>query len=384
MTILKHNLRLSAWVAACAAMPLAAPCAAAAPKLTTLYSFTGANDGSEPVGPLLLSGTKLYGVTEAGGSQGKGAVVELVPGFVKGKRVYIESTLAGIADAYPVGGLTEVGAYAYSVSEGGGPDTDGAIFKINLATGALVDVHDFDGTDGTFPYGTVLYAGGCLFGTTIGSNNSPGTLFKLNLSTGVLTTLHVFSAATDGATPKGALLLEGGILYGITEFGGKSNEGTVFSYDIATRKEKVLYSFTGGSDGGAPVSGLAYANGLLYGTAPLGGSSYGTVFSVNATTGAEKTLYSFKGTSDGAYPYGGVILENGLLYGTSYYGGKSEAGAVFAIDPTTGAETTLYSFTGGADGGFPISTLVYKSGTFFGTTLLGGASQSGTVFSLTP
>jgi uncharacterized repeat protein (TIGR03803 family) len=68
-----------------------------------------------------------------------------------------------------------------------------------------------------------------------------------------------------------------GNLYGTTSEGGGSGAGTVFKLD-ATGKESVLYSFTGGADGGSPRADLMMdKSGNLYGTAG-GGIGYGVVF----------------------------------------------------------------------------------------------------------
>ena len=88
----------------------------------------------------------------------------------------------------------------------------------------------------------------------------------------------------------------------------------------------VLYSFTGGADGGYPYDGLIQdASGNLYGTTYQGGTyGYGTVFMVDQT-GKETVLYSFAGAGgDGANPYAGLVQDaSGELYGTTYGGGAS-------------------------------------------------------------
>ena len=91
------------------------------------------------------------------------------------------------------------------------------------------------------------------------------------------------------------------------------------------------------------------------------------------TTGTETALYSFTGGADGASPDGGLSRDSaGNLYGTTYYGGASNKGVVFKLD-ATGTETVLYSFTGGADGGYPNGGLVRDSaGNLYGTTGSGG------------
>src|ERR1700719_222189 len=73
-------------------------------------------------------------------------------------------------------------------------------------------------------------------------------------------------------------------------------------------------------------------------------------FPVTAIAGSnEKVLHSFAGPpGDGTEPLAGLINVNGTLYGTTIYGGAScgsgGCGTVFSVDPTTGAETVLYSF----------------------------------------
>jgi uncharacterized repeat protein (TIGR03803 family) len=80
----------------------------------------------------------------------------------------------------------------------------------------------------------------------------------------------------------------------------------------------------------------------------------------------------------------GLIRDSaGNFYGTTNGGGASGAGVVFKID-TSGNETVLYSFTGGADGGFPLWAVLARdsAGNLYGTTPGGGASGNGVVFKL--
>jgi uncharacterized repeat protein (TIGR03803 family) len=164
----------------------------------------------------------------------------------------------------------------------------------------------------------------------------------------------------------------------------------VFSIDPGTGKEKVLYSFCSEqncADGSDPHGDLIDANGgILYGTT-AGGGNYtacyggcGTVFSLDPNTGAERVLYSFSGR-DGAEPVAGLLDERGKLYGTTQYGGdRARAGTVFSLDPGTGTEKVLYSFAGGTDGEQPTAGLIDVNGTLYGTTY----KQVGTVFSVDP
>jgi uncharacterized repeat protein (TIGR03803 family) len=168
----------------------------------------------------------------------------------------------------------------------------------------------------------------------------------------------------------------------------------LWSPAAAAQTDLTLYSFTGGSDGGDPLSNLAMdAAGNLYGTTFVGGAyGAGEVFELNHNPGgdwSETVLYSFTGGLDGANPYySGVIFDaSGNLYGTSVDGGASNLGTVFELSRTGGgwSEKVLYSFAGGLDGASPYAGLVFSAaGSLYGTTYAGGAYDDGTVFELTP
>ncbi len=127
----------------------------------------------------------------------------------------------------------------------------------------------------------------------------------------------------------------------------------------AAAKYKVLYRFTGGTDGIGPQAGVIFdSSGSLYGTTYSGGDyGLGTVFKVAPNgdgTWTDTVLHSFGSGSDGTYPWSGVVFDSaGNLYSTTWYGGAYGIGTVFQLAPNSDGswtETTLYSFTGGSDG----------------------------------
>jgi uncharacterized repeat protein (TIGR03803 family) len=78
----------------------------------------------------------------------------------------------------------------------------------------------------------------------------------------------------------------------------------------------------------------------------------------------EVVLHNFETPPNGAFPNAGVIRDPaGNLYGTTINGGASNAGVVFKLD-TTGHQTVLYSFTGGADGGSSLRRCERKTAVF--------------------
>jgi uncharacterized repeat protein (TIGR03803 family) len=148
----------------------------------------------------------------------------------------------------------------------------------------------------------------------------------------------------------------------------------------------VVYSFTGGSDGGHPLAGFTIgAGGNLYGTTSAGGaSSAGTVFKITGK-GTEVVLHNFTGGADGANPQASLLMDAfGNLYGTTIAGGASGAGTVFKIT-RKGTESVLYSFMGQADGAKPQAALaIDKAGNLYGTTSAGGSNGNGSIFHLAP
>ena len=152
---------------------------------------------------------------------------------------------------------------------------------------------------------------------------------------------------------------------------------------------KVLHTFARGADGAVANAGVVLWNGLLYGTTAFGGTfDAGTVYSVNPSTGAEHVLHSFGSGSDGGVPYCSLLVVNDQLYGTTFSGGAHRKGTVYTLDPDTGAERVVFSFNG-ADGMNPLAALIYANGVLYGTTGFGGAygknpaTLAGVVFSLT-
>jgi uncharacterized repeat protein (TIGR03803 family) len=189
--------------------------------------------------------------------------------------------------------------------------------------------------------------------------------------------LYSFTGGSDGCYPGGVILDAGGNLYGVAANGGSEScsfggDGVVFELDTAG-SFSVLHTF-GGLDGASPGSVLLLdSGGNLYGTTAYGGSSTtcrfgcGTVFKVAADR-TETVLYSFcslQNCTDGERPLSGPLVRDraGNLYGTTLLGGsypncnRDTCGVVFKLD-STGKETVLHSFSDGADGALPYAGLV--------------------------
>lgn len=347
------------------------------------------------------------------------------------------ATLIG-ATGLPAGGfqaISSAGTSLYTTV----PDSQGIntlLYSVNTTTGAATEI-------GNTGVGADISSIGFAFGQLYAAETG-GNLYTLNLSTGVATlvtttgqdfwglalppmtytVIHNFTGGLDGANPWAGLTPDqSGNLYGNTEGGGsgscifysQSGCGTIFKLSRRNGNWTFgpLYSFLGGTDGEFPVRPLVFGpNGTVYSTTSGGGegtctpqgqaNGCGTVFnSAPSPTPPrtplpkwnETTLYRFSGGSDGGIPVSPVVFDHaGNMYGTAAVDGANGFGTVFKLTPSGNSwvQSTIYNFAGGSDGAEPLDGLVLDAaGNLYGTTTAGGGSASctngcGTVFELSP
>jgi uncharacterized repeat protein (TIGR03803 family) len=360
-----------------AALALLAP-GAQAKAVHVLYDFQDLSDGAYPeAGVIMDKAGNLYGTTLEGGGSCCGTVFKLAP---YGTKTILYSFLGGNDGSGPHGLVMDKAGNLFGVTSAGGGTGCfddygcGTVFEV-AADGTETVLHVFQGgTDGEDPSGgLIMDRKGNLYGTT------GDTVFRVAAG-GKEKPLHYFSGG-DGFEIGPVTLVRdrAGNFYGTTQDGGAYRWGTVFRLS-PDGTETVLYSFTGGSDGGGPYAGVIIdASGNLYGTTPYDGDlscdygeGCGTVFKV-APDGTETTLYTFTDTGVNANPMAGLTMDGvGNLYGTTY--GFSD-GAVFKLAPD-GTEKLLYSFTGGDDGSQPLGGLIMDGkGHLYGTTSGGGGGD---------
>jgi len=344
--------------------------AAQAQTFQVLHTFTGGADGANPVGAgITMDKTgNLYG-------------------------------------AAGYGGLTEPRCvFAGSC---------GTVFKMTRKGSGWIfnTLYEFmGGIDGDVPDAPVAFGpDGVLYGTTFnGGGNGcyqdgcgivytlkpPPTACKTALCPWTETVLYRFTGGSDGAQPAfGALTFDqAGNFYGTTSWGGKySYYGNVYELTPYNGQwtQNVLYSFTGGNDGGASWSGVIFdASGNLYGTTTEGGyDSGGTAFELTPSGQgwALNVLHEFQPSTEGYSAFGNLIFDSsGNLWGTNRYGGAGEAGTVFELTPSNGSWdlTVLHSFTG--SNGPQAGLVMDQAGNFYGTAVTAGKYAAGSVFKLSP
>lgn len=217
---------------------------------------------------------------------------------------------------------------------------------------------------------------------------------------GTTKVIYSFAGNEDGEYTDTDLVIDGaGNLYGTSVLGGDFGGGTVWRLTPSgnTWTHTVLYSFTGGADGGEPYKGVTLdAQGNLYGTAVTGGSGSceggcGVAYKLTNSGGiwAQTVIHAFTGGNDGSGPGAGLTIDqHGNLYGMAPTGGANGLGVIYQLHPDRSGNWTLkviHTFTGGADGatGSPGRVVLYR-GHLYGAATAGGTNGKGTAFELTP
>jgi uncharacterized repeat protein (TIGR03803 family) len=287
-------------------------------------------------------------------------------------------------------------------------------------------IESFSGRNGAQPYaGLTADGAGNFYGTTLAGGNMGcnsqlgcGTVFEMSPSGSgwTHTKLYNFQGGTDGWYPFAPVVLgPDGALYGTTQYGGyassKQGYGTVFKLSPPAPNcgiscpwtHTILYTFTNGSDGEYPgygpltfdsagnIYGTTYGGGLDRAACSFGTGRCGVVYKLTPSGGSwtESVVYSFPGDLDGYFPVGSVTFDkHGNILGTTNEGGAHFYGTVYLLTPSgTGwKEKVLHAFTGGNDGAYSVSGLVFDdSGNLWGNTSGSiGTNGGGTVFELVP
>ena len=202
-----------------------------------LHSFTGAaNDGSDPQGSLTLVGTKLYGMTNGGGSHDEGTIFSMNTDGSEFALLHSFGPFEDGGGVEPSGGngLTLVGGKLYGMTSWGGGNQTGTIFRINPDGTEFELMHSFSANEGGVPYGSLALAGSQLYGTMsgLGFVTTPGAVFSMNLNGSGFTVIHTFAGSpNDGSHAIGDPVLshDGRTFYAMTEYGGRNANGAIFA-----------------------------------------------------------------------------------------------------------------------------------------------------------
>lgn len=279
-------------------------------SFTVLHNFTGAN-GNRPYSELTQgSDGTLYGTTLDGGASNYGTVFKIQPdatGFI------LLHEFNNVADGLQIrAGVTLASDGALYGAAAAGGTTHGTLFKLQTDGSGFTTLHTFSNTDGRYSASTLLQgADGALYGTTTGGgNNSLGTVFKIQLDGSGFTTLHHFSYSF-GSSPEGNLI-QGidGALYGVTRTGGANGDGTIYKLQPDGTGFQKIFDFDHFVNGLNPYAGVIQGNdGTLYGAAYGGANNRGTVYKLQPDGSDFTSLHHFELPTGN--PFGGLVLLQG-------------------------------------------------------------------------
>jgi uncharacterized repeat protein (TIGR03803 family) len=387
--------------------------------VTTVYSFTGGNDGSHPSADLVQAADgNFYGTTVDGGAYNYGTVFRWAPG---GELVTLLS-FDGYNGANPQTPLVQgTDGSLYGTTQNGGASGNGAIFRVNInstnvqITGQPAGQSAFFGANAVFSVAVQgnppLYYQWSKNGTNLtdGGNISDSTTRVLTVSDVgpgdlAIYAVTVSNAAGQTATSDGAFL---GVILSPPQFitplasqtatvGGTAEltASVVGDLPLFYQWQSNQVNLTDGPD----VFGVTTPSLTLRGLTQQSSATYSmvvsnavgtvsaeatlTVYPVSVPGSVMASLYWFTGGADGGVPNGLTFGTNGILYGTTQTGGDYNDGTIFSIT-TNGHLQTLVQFNS-TNGSNPQAALVQGTdGNFYGTTQDGGTNAGGTVFVMT-
>jgi len=299
-----------------------------------IFSFNITN-GANPYADLTLTGSTLYGMTLKGGTNNLGVIFKIE---TNGADYDILHQFVGKQNdgAEPYGSLLLSGTTLYGMtSKGGNNDpahAHGVIFKINTDGGNYTNIYSFNDFNSQEPRGSLTYSGTNLYGMI--RRSIRGTIFRIDTQNYDFTELYKFTTDNniDGAYPYGNLCFTNNFLFGMTSAGGVSNKGVIFKIDSNGDNYTNLHQFTSGiNDGGDSRSSLIiYSNSLAGMTFEGGINNDGVIFKIGLDGTDYMNLHEFTGGADGNNPYYNSLLEiNGYFYGMTRWGGGSGKGMIF-------------------------------------------------------
>ena len=354
--------------------------------LSTLHAFSGFHEGTSPFGGLALAGGQLYGVTRQ-------TVFRTDPS--SGATTILYTFGEGTLGLYnPTSGLTAgADGLLYGTTRTGpgvSPNLGlGALYRLNPATGVVSVAHAF--TDINSPDGRLLLGpDNRLYGSAMGGPGLPGIgvggIYRFDPAIDAYEVLHQLPQSSSVIAPGPLVMTPDGSLYGVT-LGEAMNivpalvstlfrlrpNGGSYIYEVLRTFD---FATTGVSSRAELVRGV---DGLIYGYAKQGGAvGAGTLYRFDPAAGGPPSdplsftvLHQFVPTTTWM-PSAPVAGPDGLLlFGTTSQGGSAQRGAIYALDPTTGAVTIRASIPGTPPGTWRTantSLIVGADNALYGTT----------------
>jgi uncharacterized repeat protein (TIGR03803 family) len=303
----------------------------------SLVNFNGTN-GWAPNSALFSDGTYLYGTTNQGGAGSRGVIFKIKPdGTGFSKLMDFTGTATG---GQPLGDFISDGTYLYGTTNQGGANDKGVVYKIKPDGSGYTILHHFGSVsyDGSYPCGGLISYNTSLYGmTNQGGLNGYGIVYKINPDGTGYTKLMDVSGNLIVMYPEGSLISVGTYLYGVMHYGGPGTGGAVFKILPDGTGYDTLVCFTG-TNGCRPMSSLICDGTFFYGVTSDGGigtcnNGKGVIFKLKPDGTEFAKLFNFTGATSGNTPMGSLYSDGNFLYGMTYGGGANDKGVIFKYYP---------------------------------------------------
>ncbi len=341
--------------------------------ITGSTSFNNRNGGS-PNGSLTLSNGKLYGMTTAGGSGGKGVIFEWEPVA----NVYVKKIdLQGNDGLIPNSNLTHNYGKLYGTTINGGCDNVGMLFEWDMETNSVKQKFEFTKAQGYAPAGNITPLNDKFYGVTRKSRGSgPGEIYEWDPAT------NIYTYKVNAGSNPNSLTFNNGNFYGMTDYGGINGVGVIYEWNPVSNviTNKIDFSLANGS---SPKGNLVYFSDKFYGMTKTGGTNdAGVIFEWEPGSNIFIKKIDLA-TATGSNPQGTLTYCNGKFYGLTEFGGAFNMGVIFEWDPSTNQYTKKFDFNS-ANGSNPQGSLTQSNGKVYGLTSTGGINNLGVMFEWDP
>ncbi|MES2775801.1 MAG: choice-of-anchor tandem repeat GloVer-containing protein [Bacteroidota bacterium] len=343
----------------------------------TKYTFGLNDNGSGPVGSLVIYNNLLYGQTSSGGVSNKGLIFHFDPAGNSLTNLDEFTTTTG----YSLGiGLSLLNAKMYTITSLGGGGSGGSIIEFNPANNTITKKKDITEATGSYSRVTMAAYNNKLYSTFNADGPSHGgVLFEYNPTGNTLNT-QVALNTNKGYTPVGIPLYYNGKLYGFGTSGGTNGAGVFYEYELSTGVYTVRRNMATDERPRPQYEGGILYNGDIYGTMP---TNFGTaIYKYDISAHTFTKIFTFEGGVGGSF--GKMVVYNNKFYGTCSFGGTNTDGVIFEFDPATNAYAIKANFNDPVTGKNPLAGLIYYNGHMYGTCGYGGANNRGTIFEFNP
>lgn len=367
-----------------------------------LHHFNG-DDGMDLYSRVISHNGKLYTTAVRGGLHGKGTLVSFDLGS---KKLEVLHHFNGADGRSPFNLGSVLNNKLWGITRADEINYNGMLYSFDLASKEFKLEHNFTGvpTDGSYLQFAPLAFESKLYGlSNRGGANDQGSIYRFDPDTGQLDTLHSFSVEHSNKPFGGLAVLNGWLVGTLSDVSMRlesdppnSRSGAIFKIQPDGSGYQVVFEFSGGQQGGHPYGGLqSDGKGWLYGTT-LGEyynlDDQGVVFRIDQNFQNYQVLHDFSlRQDDGSKPNGGVVVtpDGQTLYGFAHatltaptgpdspvFGSQTEAGTLFRLQSDGSEFEVLHRFDSADTGLVPERTPALVNNVIYGAAAAGGDNRS--------